>query len=219
MPYPPLPHTETDPKKLIALVHEFPFAHFFTSESSDHSVTKLPFIADQDDLQIIRLRAHINALNPQVNNLDGCHALVAFSGPDSYISPNWRLDKTRAATWDYTSVHIKGVVRVRKERSFFEQLITDLAALNEPRFRGVSSREDWSLSDSPTDYIDRLFPHLVAFEINVSDVQGISKLHQDFPDEDALSVANHLNKSRYDQSKQIGRMIKNRLPTKESKNE
>ena len=191
-----------------ALVRAYPFANIFTTGDSGHRVTRLPFMADLVEGKIIKLRAHMNAQNPQADQLDGNEALITFSGPHSYVSPNWRVDKGRGGTWDYTAVHVWGKVALRPEKSFFEDLVNDLAQMIEPRFEGVSDAPVWTTSASPDGYIDRLFPMLTAFEIDVTDVQGIAKLHQDFPKEDALSVADHLARSANPDSQIIAKQIK-----------
>ena len=212
MVYPLPPHAERDETSMANLAKTFPFAHFFTtSQDSGKRVTRLPFAVDMNAGKMTGLRAHLNAQNPQAQDLDGQEALIAFSGPDSYISPNWRVDRHRGATWDYTAVHVWGRVTCRPERAFFEQLINDLAAAAEPRFEGVSDHPDWSISDAPKDYVDRLFPLLLAFEVSIDRVEGISKLHQDFPKEDAKSVVDHLNRSEAPESHAVAALIEERL--------
>ena len=208
MAYPPLPHTERNADKIEALIREHPFAHIFTTGTNGHNVTRLPFMMDSEDGKIVSLRAHMNAQNPQVTNLDGCDALVAFSGPHSYVSPNWRVDKYRGGTWDYTSVHVWGTVSVRTDQAFFEKLINDLSSAVEPKFETVLDAPVWSTKDAAEGYIERLFPLLTAFEIQVTRVQGISKLHQDFASEDALSAADYLARSEHPDSRRVAAQIR-----------
>jgi transcriptional regulator len=210
MPYPPPPHSEKDTAKMIALAKSHPFAHIFTTDKAGQHVTRLPFMTDTDNGQITGLRAHLNAQNPQAQNLDGAHALIAFSGPDSYISPNWRIDKNRGATWDYTALHIWGTVKVRTQPAFFHALINDLAAEAEPRFSDIAEGQYWSIEDAPETYVQRLIPHLTAFEIDIERIEAISKLHQDFPAEDALSVAEHLTRTHDHNANIVGKMIQDR---------
>lgn len=170
---------------------------------------RLPFAVDVEAGEVRRLRAHMNAANPQRRSLDGAEALVAFSGPDTYVSPNWRTAANRGATWDYTAVHARGRVRVREEREFFERLIGDRAA--EARFHGLSDKPDWSIKNVTDDYVERLRPQLCAFEVEVSRIESISKLHQDFPAADARGVADHLARSAHEKSRAVGALIAERL--------
>lgn len=209
MTYPPLPHRERDTAAMAALVKARPFAHLITSNPR-LLVTRLPFALDLDGGQLKRLRSHMNALNPQADELDGAETLIAFSGPDSFVSPNWRLKGDRGATWDYTAVHIWGRATVRPERDFFATLVDDLARMEEEKHRGASSKPDWTFSNAAPDYVDRLHPKLTAFEVEIERVEAISKLHQDFPERDALSVAEHLDKSPDAQSGAIADLIRSK---------
>lgn len=211
MAYPPPPHADRDPASIEALMRAHPFAHLFTSVGDEPLATRLPFAIDASDGEIVRLRAHMNANNPQAATLEGARALVAFSGPDHYVSPNWRMDRGRGATWDYAAAHVWGRISVRPERAFFRDLINDLAAAAEPRYRGVSDRPDWSHDDAPEGYLDRLFPMLVSFEIAVERVQGIAKFHQDFPAEDRVSVAEHLDRAGSAEAARVADNIRRRL--------
>lgn len=206
MAYPPKPHLETDPAKIEALVRSRPFAHFFTAGASMR-VTRIPFAIDAEAGEVRRLRAHLQAANPQCAALDGADVLIAFSGPDSYVSPNWRTASDRGATWDYTAVHVWGRARVRTDRAFFDRLIGDLAAAAEARFRGVSDKPEWSMKNVTEEYVERLRPHLCAFEVDVTAVEGIAKLHRNFPDADQRSVAAHLARSPHEDSRAIGALM------------
>ena len=211
MAYPPRPHQEHDPAKIEGLIRAFPFAHMFTGEQGALRVTRLPFAVDVNAGEIAHLRAHMNAANPQSQSLNNAEALVAFSGPDSYVSPNWRTAADRGATWDYTAVHVWGRVRVREDRRFFERLIDDLAAAAEATFRGLSQKPAWSMKNVTDEYVERLRSHLCAFEIEVSRIEAISKLHQDFPEADAHSVCEHLARSSGEKSRAVGALIAQRL--------
>jgi transcriptional regulator len=191
-------------------VRSRPFAHFFTAHNGLR-VTRIPFAADFESGRLRRLRAHLSGANPQTERLDGADALVAFSGPDSYVSPNWRTASDRGATWDYTAAHVRGRVWVRSDREFFDQLISDLAAAAEARVADLSEKPAWSMKNVTEEYVERLRPRLCAFEIEVSGIDAITKLHQNFPEADARSVAAHLAKSRDEDGRAIAGLIDRRL--------
>lgn len=212
--YPPPLHREEDPAKIAALIRARPFAHFFTAHRGLR-VTRIPFAADFEADALRALRGHLHGRNQQVDGLDGAEALVAFSGPDAYVSPNWRTAQDRGATWDYTAVHVRGRVRVRADRGFFDRLIGDLAGAAEPRVATLSDKPQWSMKNVTEDYVERLRPRLCAFEIEVSDVEAIAKLHQNFPEEDARGVAAHLSRSVDEGAQAIAALISKRLPARD----
>ena len=194
MTYPPNWRRANDPAEAAQLMREHPFAHFVTCHSGLRS-TRIPVIADHEDGRAVRLRAHLNAQNPQVQDLDGQQVLVSFAGCASYVSPNWRTDLGRAATYDYEEVQVRGVVRCSGDIGFFRSLIDDLAAMIEPQYAEVGDYPLWHTAMSPPGYVERLFPAITAFEVEVQSVQMISKLHQTFSTEDRRSVSDHLARS------------------------
>jgi transcriptional regulator len=208
--YPPPPHREQDPANIAALVKAYPFAHFFTG-AEGMRVTRIPFAAEFEGGALKRLRAHLHGQNPQSERLNGALVLVAFSGPDTYVSPNWRTASDRGATWDYTAVHVWGRARVRTDRAFFDHLIGDLASAAEARHAGLSDKPAWSMKNVTEDYVERLRPRLCAFEVEVSRIEAIAKLHQNFPEADARSVAAHLARSPNEGSRAAAGLIAERL--------
>ena len=114
MAYPPLPYRVTDPAAAVRLMGAYPFAHLFTAHDG-LKAARIPFIADCENGRAVRLRAHLDARNPQAQGLDGASVLVAFSGPAAYVSPHWRADKTKGGTYDYLEVQVQGKPRTTLE--------------------------------------------------------------------------------------------------------
>jgi transcriptional regulator len=194
----------------IALMRAHPFAHFVTAQDGLCS-TRIPVIADLEDGRPVQLRGHLNAQNPQAVGLGGQAALVTFDGPASYVSPNWRVDLLRAGTYDYEEVQVRGEIKIVDDIGAFRQLIDDLAALIEPQHAEIGDYPLWRTSMSPPGYIERLYPAIVAFEIQVSSVHMTSKLHQSFPEADRRSVADHLARSNREESRAIADKIRQTL--------
>lgn len=189
------------------LMRERPFAHLVTSHSGLRS-TRIPILADVEDGRPVRLRAHLNARNPQAEGIDRQEALVTFDGAATYVSPNWRTDLTRAATYDYEEVQVRGIVRVVDDIGFFRRMVDDLAALIEPQYAEVGAYPVWRSEMSPAGYVERLYPAITAFEIEVISVEMISKLHQAFGEADRRSVAEHLSRSHREDARAIAAKIR-----------
>lgn len=207
MTYPPEWRAATDRGAAAALMRQHPFAHLVTSHGELRS-TRIPFVADLADGKPARLRAHLNARNPQAEHLHGQEALVTFDGPASYVSPNWRTDLSRAATYDYEEVQIRGVVEVVTDIDFFRRLVDDLAAMIEPHYADVGDYPLWQTAMTPPGYVERLFPAITCFSIEVQSVRMISKLHQAFPEADRLSIARHLERSSREDARAIAAKIR-----------
>jgi len=208
MTYPPKAHSRVSDKEVCNLVMAHPFAHLFTHTEHGSRVTRVPFAFDQHNGKLTTLRGHINAQNPQAEGLEGQEVLVAFSGPDTYVSPNWRTSRDRAATWDYQAVHVWGRVRLHPDRAFFDRLINDLAESAEIEHSALCPAQKWSLNDAPSTYVRRLFPHVRAFEVSVNKIEAISKLHQDYSRADRERISDHLVQSEKEASRGIGLKMK-----------
>lgn len=210
MTYPPPWRHVTDLRAAIELMRAHPFAHLFSAHQGLRS-TRAPFLADEVDGRPARLRAHLNAQNPQAEGLDGAAVLITFSGPSTYVSPHWRSDASRAGTYDYEEAVVRGVARVVDDIAFFRSLIDDLSTLIEPQYAEVGDYPVWRTSMAPEGYIERLFPHVTPFEVDVEAVEVISKLHQQFPIEDRRSVAGHLARCGRDDARAIGEKMRKML--------
>ncbi|MCB1589992.1 MAG: FMN-binding negative transcriptional regulator [Xanthomonadales bacterium] len=212
MNYPPSWRHISDFTLASQLMSEHPFAHLITAVEGPHA-TRIPFVTDVEDDQPIRLRAHLNGKNPQVRHLDGASVLVVFSGPHSYVSPHWRTAPTRGGTYDYEEVQVRGTAHVVGDIGDFCRLIDDLSSLIEPQYAEVGDYPVWNTAMAPAGYVERLFPQIVAFEVVIESIQTVSKLHQPFPEEDRISVAEHLGRSRREDARAIADKIRASIAT------
>jgi len=207
MSYPPPNRLISDPAAAPGLMRAHPFAHLFSAQDGLWA-TRLPFVTDTEGERPVRLRAHLNRLNPQAQTLNDSPVLVVFSGPSSYVSPHWRATPTRAGTYDYEEVRVRGRARIESDFDFFLKLINDLSSLIEPQYAEVGDYPIWQTSMAPEGYIERLFPHITSFVIDIEAVEVISKLHQHFPVEDRVAIADHLSRSHRDDSRAIAAKIR-----------
>jgi len=202
MSYPPLPYRVTDPDVAIGLMREHPFAHVLTGHHGLRA-TRVPVIADVEGGSPVRLRAHLDAQNPQAQRLDGAPVLVAFSGAAAYVSPNWRADKSKGGTYDYEEVQVRGRARVVPGLEFFVQLIDDLSALIEPQHAEIARCPIWRTTQAPRGHIEGQVALVTAFVVEIESVETVSKLQQNFPEADRRSVAEHLSRSHRDEVRAI----------------
>jgi len=143
--------------------------------------------------------------------------LVAFSGHATYVSPHWRIDKTRGGTYDSEEVIVRGTARTAPTAptalalDHFRRLIDDLSALIEPQYAEAGDYPIWQTSMAAPGYIERLVEHVTQFVIEIEDFEVVSKLHQHFPKEDRQSVAAHLARCSRDASRAIAEKMR-RLP-------
>ena len=83
----------------------------------------------------------------------GVPVLVVFSGPATYVSPHWRANKTRAGTYDYEDVQVRGTARGVNDIDFFRRLIDGLSELIEPQYAEVGDYPVWRTSMAPEGWL------------------------------------------------------------------
>ncbi|QCX80659.1 Protease synthase and sporulation protein PAI 2 [Streptomyces sp. YIM 121038] len=145
-------------------------------------VTHVPIIIDPrvtepvTSLSGTTLWGHMNIGNPHWRALGPATPVaVTFSGPHAYVSPTVYETRPAAPTWNFTAVHIAGVLR--KVDSTDETLATvqETVRAYEREFGA-----DWSMTES-IEYFRRILPGVGAFRIAISLADGMFKLSQEQP--------------------------------------
>src|SRR3954468_24195060 len=97
---------------LFAFIEAHPLATLVTSTTTEGLVaTHLPLVLDRAAGPMGTLVGHVARANPQSRCIAGeaPEALVIFTGPDAYVSPEWYATKQETGrvvpTWNYIAVH------------------------------------------------------------------------------------------------------------------
>lgn len=126
------------------------------------------------DLVGSTLFGHLNRANPHWAALrDGDRVLATFTGPHAYVSPAVYGTEPAAPTWNFTAVHVQGVVEKLAAGEPTLDVIRATVACFEQRFGA-----DWDDSGS-VDYFRRIVPAVGAFRIVVERCEGMFKLSQE----------------------------------------
>ncbi|MFE3021996.1 FMN-binding negative transcriptional regulator [Streptomyces sp. NPDC059256] len=175
-------YREPEATWMAELVRENPLAQLSSNgdEGAAPYATHVPVILDPQlrdlpsELPGVTLWGHMNRANPQWAALASpTPVVVAFSGPHSYVSPTVYGTTPAAPTWNFTAVHIRGLLsRVDSEEDTLETVKATVRAL-EGRFGA-----GWDMSES-VDYFRRILPGVGAFRIAVSQADGMFKLSQE----------------------------------------
>ena len=86
-----------------------------------------------------------------------------------------------------------------------------VSSILESRYAEVGDSPVWQTSMPAPGYIERLFPHITQFVVEVEGFEMISKLHQQFTTEDRRSVADQLSRCHRDDARAIGEKIRRSL--------
>ena len=192
---------ETDEESLLAFMREFNFAALVTAENDFPTATHLPFIVEKRNEKII-LSAHMARANLHWEQFENRDILVIFQEPHAYVSPLLYAEKLNVPTWNYVAIHAYGKAIIfdtaEKNLALLEKMI---AAFDEDYFQ-----TNWR--EIPYEYKISRAKAIVAFEIEVADLQGKKKLNQNKGEEDGKRVIEAFEKSENRNEQQIARFMK-----------
>ena len=169
-------------------IRSHPLATLITSGSAGLIANVLPFnlrMTAQGDV----LCAHVAKANGQLVDLrQGAQALVIFQGPQAYISPSWYPTKKEhgkvVPTWNYVIVQVWGVPKIRDDRDWLFDQLSELTTVHEAK-----RPEPWHVNDAPSDFIEAQMQGIVGLEIPISRIEGKWKVSQNQPMENRIGVA------------------------------
>ena len=166
---------ETDPAVLLARMAAHPLALVAVNGETAPLVSHTPVIARQDKDGIV-LRFHLSAANPAAARLlAGAAAVIVFTGPDAYISPDWYGDvPDQVPTWNYLSVEAEGEAR-ETEREGAAAFLDDLSAVFEA---ALLPKPAWTRAKMKPAAFEAMLGGIRAFEMRPRRLEGITKLGQ-----------------------------------------
>ncbi|MDP4621283.1 MAG: FMN-binding negative transcriptional regulator [Hydrogenophaga sp.] len=122
------------------------------------------------------LLGHCARANPQAQLLASQpQALVSFMGPQAYMSPSVYSEKQRVPTWSYLAVQVKVLTRIIDPHEDRDRLLKCLIAEHEPAYA-----QQWR--ELPAHYTGAMLNGIVAFEMQITDLQCAVKLNQHRPE-------------------------------------
>lgn len=122
------------------------------------------------------LLGHCALANPQSAHFrQERPALVAFMGPQAYMSPQVYPDLQRVPTWCYLAVQAEVSTRVVDPHTDKDRLLKCLIGDHEPAYA-----PQWR--SLPEEYADRMLKGIVAFEMKIDRLQCSVKLNQHRPE-------------------------------------
>jgi len=176
--YVPAHFEESRPEALHALMTAHPFGTLVTHGRSGLDANHIPFDLDPARGTMGILKAHVARANPVWQSVaNGDEVLVIFRASDAYISPNWYPSKhethRQVPTWNYMVVHAHGRITIRDDERFVRGVVARLTRTHES-----VQPDPWKMSDAPAEYVDTMLKAIVGLEIEITRLEGKSKLSQ-----------------------------------------
>jgi transcriptional regulator len=128
---------------------------------------------------------HLARSNPIARSALPAPAVLAVSGQDAYVSPDWYGVADQVPTWNYAAVHLRGVLEPLPEDALRPHL-ERLSAQMEAR---LAPKPVWTLDKMSDDAIARMLRMIVPFRLVVSSVDSTMKLNQNKTDAQRAGAA------------------------------
>jgi transcriptional regulator len=133
-----------------------------------------------------RLEAHIVLSNPIARALKKpLSAVMAVSGSDCYVSPDWYGIDNQVPTWNYVAVHLRGKL-VPLNQDELHGVLERLSANMEGRLTG---KTPWKIDKMDQQIYARLLRQIIPVSMEIDDIQGTWKLSQNKPESARLGAA------------------------------
>ena len=187
-------HKAKNEQDIKEFIGKNPFA-FLTGCDADNKpiATQIPvFIEEKDGKKI--LRGHI------MKNTDHHKAfmhnenvLAVFTGRHTYVSGTWYSNPHTPSTWNYMSVHAKGIIRFLDDDA-----LIDVLRMTTLHFENQNKKSETIYDNLPAELTEKLVKAIVAFEIEVKEIDSVFKLSQDRDAESYDNIIKHLDKQDED---------------------
>jgi transcriptional regulator len=187
-------HKERDEKEIKDFINQHPFAFVSGCNIENKPIaTQIPvFIEEKDGKKI--LRGHImKNTDHHKAFLENENVLVVFTGKNTYVSGTWYSNPYMASTWNYMSVHIKGLIRFLDDNALEEVL-----RLTSLHFENNNENSPTVYDNLPSEFKQRVMNAIVAFEIEVLEVDTVFKLSQDRDEKSYQNIIEQLRQGNHD---------------------
>ena len=142
-----------------------------TSSQGEPMLTHLPVVVSEADGKVL-LHFHVARANPHAAMLREHRAsMLAFLGPNAYMSPRVYADLQRVPTWNYIAVHAYGDVQEIVESHRKDALLKSLIAIHDPPYA-----VQWMGLDPQ--FQETMLAAIAAFRMTVTRLESKFKLNQ-----------------------------------------
>jgi len=171
--------------------------------------SSLPFYLTSADDGTPHAAFHVARHNPLIKLADGTTSwLLAVSGADAYVSPDWYVSPDQVPTWLYQSVHLTGPVRLLSD----EELSVQIETLSDKFENWLLPKKPWTSGKMTAGRLEALKKGIVALVMTVEEVEGSFKLNQHKSDADYTAIANALGAQAGADAREIAQLMQDVRP-------
>jgi transcriptional regulator len=195
-----------DPKLIVELMRQNPFATLVSTAGDVPVATHLPILLDSEEP--IVLCGHLARQNQQWKSwAPGARVLVIFAGPHGYVSPRYYESRPNVPTWNYVSVHAYGRIDLIEDSGQALAHLERMVAAFDPNLADV-------LPESmDRDFLLKLLPGIVVFRITIERIDAKAKLSQNKSQADQFGVQREHGSSQNSDERKLAKMMSVEAPS------
>jgi len=195
---------ERDYAVLFKFIKEHSFALVIGSFKDRPVATQVPLLIHRQNEKLY-LKGHIMRGTDHHKAFEkNKNVLCVFTGAHSYVSASWYTEQQTASTWNYMTVHASGNLEFLDDAAL-QQILWETTNYYENDAHSPANYEML-----PADYVAKLSKAIVAFQIEVTNLQNVFKLSQNRNNKSYTNITNHLEASEDDGAKRIASEMKKR---------
>jgi transcriptional regulator len=198
-------YKENDRKKIIEFMRSHPFICLIGCAGKRVELTQVPVLIEEKEGKLF-IYGHLSKKSEHtIAFWDNPNVLALFTGPHVYVSGSWYAgNPQQASTWNYISVHARGKIEFLPE----DQLIGLLKKLT-LHFENGNTDSSTIYDNLPDEYKLKLIKAIVAFELEVTELENVHKLSQNRDEKSYDNIVQQLKQQEGD-GKWIGEIMEKR---------
>lgn len=190
-----------DKPLLLSFMRQYSFALIISSKDNFPKGTHLPFLIEErgEDIFLISHMAKANDQWQDFKKDNSC--LVVFSEPHAYISTSFYDKEDKVPTWNYAAIHSYGYpVIITGDDEKIKLLEKTISTFHAPDLKDFYALDKTFLS--------KMLKGIVAFEIQVTTLQGKFKMSQNRKENEKQNILNDFEKSDDVMKKNVAALIR-----------
>ena len=187
-------HKEQNEEVIKEFIKEHPFAFLSGCDAKNKPIaTQVPvFIEEHAGKKIVRGHIMKNTDHHKAF-LHNPNVLVVFTGKHTYVSGTWYTNPHTPSTWNYMSVHAKGTVKFLNDEA-----LESVLRMTSLHFENNNQQSPTTFDNIPAEFKQRVMDAIVAFEIEVTEIDTVFKLSQDRDFKSYLNIIEKLKEQGED---------------------
>jgi transcriptional regulator len=153
-------------------------------------ISHIPFVLNETGTVA---ELHLVRSNPILRLLDQPQkAVVAVTGADGYVSPDWYEVPDQVPTWNYIAVHLRGTLEKLSQDEIHAMLDRQSAHFEDQ----LAPKPPWLTTKMTPEVLTKMMRQIVPCRLTVTAINGTWKLSQNKSDDVRLRAADKIETSQ-----------------------